>query len=87
MTAAPSLTPTHHPNPPTPRRRDERDAMAPDLDLLLDPLAVAVAEDRERGEVSTTTVILTFILAGLALAVGAIIVSKVTAKANSIPTD
>jgi hypothetical protein len=47
----------------------------------------AVAEDRERGEVSTTTVILTFILAGLALAVGAIIVSKVTAKANSIPTD
>ena len=48
---------------------------------------LAVAEDRERGEVSTTTVILTFILAGLALAVGAIIVSKVTAKANSIPTD
>jgi hypothetical protein len=48
---------------------------------------LAVADDRERGEVSTTTVILTFILAGLALAVGAIIVSKVTAKANSIPTD
>ena len=47
----------------------------------------AVADDRERGEVSTTTVILTFILAGLALAVGAIIVSKVTAKANSIPID
>ena len=47
----------------------------------------AVATDRERGEVSTTTVILTFILAGLALAVGAIIVSKVTAKATSIPTD
>jgi len=46
----------------------------------------AVAADRERGEVSTTTVILTFILAGLALAVGAIIVSKVTARANSIPT-
>ena len=48
---------------------------------------VAVAADRERGEVSTTTVILTFILAGLAIAVGAIIVSKVTAKANAIPTD
>ncbi len=48
---------------------------------------LAVAEDRERGEVSTTTVILTFVLAGLALAVGAVIVSKVTAKANSIPTD
>jgi hypothetical protein len=46
----------------------------------------AVASDRERGEVSTTTVILTFILAGLALAVGAIIVGKVTAQANSIPT-
>jgi hypothetical protein len=47
----------------------------------------AVADDRERGEVSTTTVILTFILAGLAIAVGGIIVAKVTAKANSIPTD
>lgn len=47
----------------------------------------AVAADRERGEVSTTTVILTFILAGLAIAVGAIIVAKVTAKANSIPTN
>ncbi len=48
---------------------------------------LALADDRERGEVSTTTVILTFILAGLALAVGAIIVTKVTAKATSIPTD
>jgi hypothetical protein len=48
---------------------------------------VAVDQDRERGEVSTTTVILTFVLAGLALAVGAIIVTKVTAKANSIPVD
>ena len=48
---------------------------------------VAIATDRERGEVSTTTVILTFILAGLAIAVGAIIVAKVTAKANSIPTN
>jgi hypothetical protein len=47
----------------------------------------SVADDRERGEVSTTTVILTFILAGLAIAVGGIIVAKVTAKANAIPTD
>jgi hypothetical protein len=43
--------------------------------------------DRDRGEVSTTTVILTFILAGLALAVGAIIANKVKAKAQSIPTE
>jgi hypothetical protein len=43
--------------------------------------------DRERGEVSTTTVILTFILAGLALAVGAIIANKVRAKAESIPVE
>ena len=44
-------------------------------------------DDRDRGEVSTTTVILTFILAGLALAVGAIIADKVRAKAESIPVD
>lgn len=47
----------------------------------------SVAADRERGEVSTTTVILTFILAGLALAVGAIIANKVRAKAESIPVN
>lgn len=47
----------------------------------------SVAADRDRGEVSTTTVILTFILAGLALAVGAIIANKVRAKAESIPVD
>ena len=41
----------------------------------------------DRGEVSLTTVILAFVLAGLAITVGAIIVVKVTAKANSIPTD
>jgi hypothetical protein len=47
----------------------------------------SVADDRDRGEVSTTTVILTFILAGLALAVGAVIASRVRAKAESIPLD
>jgi hypothetical protein len=46
-----------------------------------------IARTDERGEVNLTTVILAFILAGLAIAVGAIIVNKVTAKANSIPTD
>jgi hypothetical protein len=46
-----------------------------------------IARDDERGEVNLTTFILAFILAGLAIAVGAIIVNKVTAKANSIPTD
>lgn len=40
----------------------------------------------ERGEV-TEKVILTAVFAGLALAVAAIIVFKVTAKANSIPVD
>ena len=55
--------------------------------IYLSRWQAAVDGDRQRGEVSTTTVILTFILAGLALAVGAIIVSKVTAKANSIPVD
>ena len=46
-----------------------------------------LARQDERGEVNLTTVILAFVLAGLAIAVGAIIVNKVTAKANSIPTD
>jgi hypothetical protein len=46
-----------------------------------------LAREDERGEVNLTTVILAFVLAGLAIAVGAIIVGKVTAKANSIPTD
>lgn len=41
----------------------------------------------EEGAISTETAIITAILAGLALAVGAIIVAKVTAKAQSIPTD
>jgi hypothetical protein len=35
---------------------------------------------------TTETVIITAILAALALAVGAIIVAKVTTKANNIPT-
>ena len=40
----------------------------------------------ERG-MTTETVIITAILAALALAVGAIIVVKVTSKAESIPTE
>lgn len=40
----------------------------------------------ERG-MATETVIITAILAALALAVGAIIVAKVTSKAESIPTE
>jgi hypothetical protein len=47
----------------------------------------SVGADRDRGEISTTTIVLTFILVGLALSVGAIIVSKVTNKANSIDLD
>lgn len=39
----------------------------------------------ERGDVTSTTVLVA-VLATLALAVGAIIVTKVTKKANSIPT-
>lgn len=40
----------------------------------------------ERGEV-TEKVIITAVFAALAIAVGAIIVAKVTTKANSIPTN
>lgn len=41
----------------------------------------------EDGAVTTETAIITAILAGLALAAGALIVAKVMAKAESIPTD
>jgi general stress protein CsbA len=46
---------------------------------------LADARHDERG-MTTETVIITAILAALALAVGAIIVYKVTTKANNIPT-
>jgi hypothetical protein len=46
---------------------------------------LASARADERGEV-TEKVIITAIFAALALAIGAIIVAKVTSKANAIPT-
>ena len=46
---------------------------------------LALARGNERGEV-TEKVIITAIFAALAIAVGAIIVAKVTTKANAIPT-
>ncbi len=45
------------------------------------------SRDDETGAFTTETAIVTAILAALALAVGAIIVTKVTAKAESIPTE
>jgi Flp pilus assembly pilin Flp len=45
------------------------------------------SRDDETGAMTTETAIITAILAGLALAVGAIIVTKVTTKAESIPTN
>lgn len=45
------------------------------------------SRDDETGGFTTETAIITAVLAALALAVGAIIVSKVTAKAQSIPLD
>ena len=44
------------------------------------------SRDDETGAMTTETAIMTAILAALAIAVGAIIVSKVTSKAESIPT-
>lgn len=46
----------------------------------------ATSRADERG-MTTETVIITALLAALALGVGAIIVAKVTSKAQSIPTD
>ena len=42
---------------------------------------------RDEDGMSTETVIITALLAALAIAVGAIITVKVTGKANSIPVD
>lgn len=50
-------------------------------------LARLEASRSEDGAVTTETAIMTAILAGLALAAGAIIVAKVIAKAESIPTE
>lgn len=44
----------------------------------------SVDADRDRGEVSATTVVLAAALIGLAIAVGAIITTKVRSKANSL---
>ena len=49
-------------------------------------LRIAQARRDERGEV-TEKVIIVAIFAALAIAAGAIIVAKVTAKANSITTE
>jgi hypothetical protein len=44
----------------------------------------SVEADRDRGEVSATTVVLAAALIGLAIAVGAIVTTKVRTKANSL---
>ena len=44
----------------------------------------STAEDRNRGEVSATTVVLAAALIALAIAVGVIITQRVTDKANTI---
>ena len=45
------------------------------------------ASRADEGGYSTETVIITAVLAGLAIAVTAIIVAKVMSKANDIPTE
>ncbi|MDP9404525.1 MAG: hypothetical protein M3P85_14665 [Actinomycetota bacterium] len=62
-------------------------------EIILVQCLVAMARHRaamvradQRGEI-TEKVIITAIFAALAIAVGGIIVAKVTSKANSIPTE
>jgi len=45
------------------------------------------SHEDDAGEVSLTTVIMAFVLGGLAIAAGKIIYDKVTAKANAIKTE
>ena len=61
---------------------------SPQIQYLLALAHVAARAIRrdERGE-TTEKVIITAIFAALAIAAGAIIVAKVTGKAESIPTD
>jgi len=47
-------------------------------------LAASRVSDRERGEVSATTVVMAAALVGLAITVGAIITARVREKANSL---
>lgn len=58
----------------------------PTLAYLRCWLEFRLGQPDERGE-TTEKVIITAVFAALALAVAAIIVFKVTSKANSIPTD
>lgn len=44
----------------------------------------SVDEDRDRGEISATTVVLAAALIALAIAVGTIVTTKVRTKANSL---
>ncbi|HEX9888550.1 MAG TPA: hypothetical protein VGA69_03675 [Nitriliruptorales bacterium] len=50
-------------------------------------LRLDASYDDETGAFTTETAIITAVLAALALGVGAIIVAKVTGKAESIPTE
>jgi hypothetical protein len=47
-------------------------------------LSASFENDRDRGEVSATTVVMAAALIALAIAVGATITSKVSSKANSL---
>jgi hypothetical protein len=47
-------------------------------------MGLPVTPIRDRGEVSATTIVMAAALIALALAVGAIITSRVTSKANSL---
>lgn len=47
-------------------------------------LRASVDDDRDRGEVSATTVVLAAALIALAIAVGVIITNRVSDKANTI---
>ena len=57
--------------------------MLPQIQLLL-AVARAMLRDRDESGTVVEKVILTAVFAALAIAVGAIIVAKVTAKAHSI---
>ena len=59
-------------------------AFAPIWTYYMIRFSASVDSDRDRGEVSATTVVLAAALIALAIAVGIVITNKVTSKANTI---
>lgn len=71
-------------NTKQPERQNNMNQFRQMWDYYTIRLAASREVDRDRGEVSATTVVLAAALIALAISVGVIITSKVTSKANDL---